>query len=310
MKFPKFRDPLTTSPPGHSEESAYFLTSDVQSRKGKVVLPFKHARNRSTGSRPSAMEMAQAFNEITEGKEAETHNITSVTIPEPTSPTVSLPKGRGPLTQSQAEKRKSTYEKYSSIILPALLEEATPTTSPAGTVRVATEPLDCYRNKAGPSEKSVIAQESSSSNPADQDLPRDGEPNMMSDEARKVDSVLNQFESDVKLDDDQIADLLKPQPPPLQTTNDIQTISVEFLSIIGSAAIVVSGPQCIFYDSEILAVVHRVKSKASGLASTSVWCWLGKETQLGDREDKKLQELSRRYGTSAVGTFFNIMNWF
>ena len=56
----------------------------------------------------------------------------------------------------------------------------------------------------------------------------------------------------------------------------------------------------VFYDTEILAIVHRVKSKASGLASTSVWCWLGKQSCFRDREEKKLHELSKRYGTSAV----------
>jgi len=56
----------------------------------------------------------------------------------------------------------------------------------------------------------------------------------------------------------------------------------------------------VFHDTEILAIVHRVKSKASGLASTSVWCWLGKQSSLRDREEKKLHELSKRYGTSAV----------
>lgn len=299
-KFPKLPNPLATSPSGRSEESAYLEISNVQAPRGKVVLPFKHARNQSTGSRPSAMEMAQVINEISEEKEAEILNTTPIAIPESTSPTVSLPKGRGPLPQSQAEKRKSTYGKYSSIILPSLPEEATPTTSPAGTVRAAPELLDCRRKPAGHSEKLVIPQVSSPSGPADHDLPKDGETSMI--------SVTNQFESDIKLDDDQLKDLLKPQPPPPQTTDDIQTISVELLSIIGSAAIVVSGSQGIFYDSEILAVVHRVKSKTSGLASTSIWCWLGKQTQLGDREDKKLQELSRRYGTSAVGASFNIVN--
>ena len=307
-KLPKSPYPAAPSPPGHFEESAGLDMPGVRTPRGKVVLPFKYSRNSSAGHRPSAMEVAQALNEITTEKEEETLNTTLITIPEPTSPTVSLPKLRGP--SSQGEKRKSTYEKYSAIILPPLPEEATPTTSPAGTLRVVAEPLGDHRKPAGPSEYSVIPQNFGLSNSApDQDLP-DDEDDTMSNEGGKVGSVSNQFESDVRLDDDQITDLLKSPPPPPQQSDDIQTISVELLSIVDNAATVISESQGIFYDSEILAVVHRVKSKASGLASTSVWCWLGKKTRLGDREDKKLQELSRRYGTRAVGAFYHVENRF
>jgi hypothetical protein len=305
-KFPKSRDPVTPSPAGHSEKASAPEISDVHTPREKVALPFRHCRNPSTGSRPSAMEVAQALNETITEEEA--RNATHTTIPEPTSPVVSLPKFRGPLSQSQVEKRKSTYEKYSAIILPPLLEEATPTASPAGTLKVSPETLGVHR-KPVPSEseeKSLVPEEVITPNTADQDgVPKDGE---TGNEGRKVDSVPNQIEFYVKLDDDQISDLLKPRPPLRQQSDDIQTISVELLSIVGNAATVISESGGIFYDSEILAIVHRVKSKESGLASTSVWCWLGKQTRLGDREDKKLQDLSRRYGTRPVSVSHNILN--
>jgi hypothetical protein len=296
-KFPRSPDPTA---PRHPEESSALRIGDVRTPRGKVVLPFKHSRNPSIGNRPSAMEVAQALNEISEEKEDETPDNIPTTIPETTSPVVSLPKLRGPLPQSQAEKRKSTYERYSAMILPPLPEE---TASPAGTLRVVPEPLGNHREPAIPSERSIIPQNFISPIAADQhDLPKDVATGMVSNEGGNVDSVSNQVEPNVKLNDDQIADLLKPRPPPRQS-EDIQTISVELLSIVGNAATVVSEPQGIFYDSEILAIVHRAKSRGSGLASTNVWCWLGRQTQLGDRADKKLQELSRRYGTSAVSVF-------
>ena len=81
---------------------------------------------------------------------------------------------------------------------------------------------------------------------------------------------------------------------------DVQTISVEVLTIVANSATAINRSHDIFYDTEILSVIHRTKSKSSGLATTEVWCWLGKQTRLGDREDKKLNELAKRYGTSPV----------
>jgi len=105
----------------------------------------------------------------------------------------------------------------------------------------------------------------------------------------------------ISLDNVKVSELLKSRPRPSSNADDIQTISVDVFSIIGNAATLISKSPDIFYDTEILAIVHRVKSGASGLATTTVWCWLGKHTCLGDREEKKLKELANRYGTSAVG---------
>jgi hypothetical protein len=79
-------------------------------------------------------------------------------------------------------------------------------------------------------------------------------------------------------------------------------VSVEVLAIAGTTATPVPQNIDIFYDSEILAIIHRTKSKLSGLASTSVWGWLGRRTVLGDQEHRKLQELATRYGTSCVSS--------
>lgn len=124
-------------------------------------------------------------------------------------------------------------------------------------------------------------------------------PRLFEAECQKTDILT--VEPSINLDNIKVSELLKSRPRPFPSADDIQTISVDVFSIIGNAATLISKSPDIFYDTEILVVVHRVKSGASGLATTTVWCWLGKNTRLGDREEKKLRELANRYGTSAVG---------
>ncbi|KAF9222682.1 hypothetical protein BS17DRAFT_707889 [Gyrodon lividus] len=79
----------------------------------------------------------------------------------------------------------------------------------------------------------------------------------------------------------------------------MRTISVEVMSVIQSSTTTVQHGTNIFYDTEVLVIVHRAKSYESGLVATKVWCWRGKECHYGEREEKKIGELARRYGTSA-----------
>ena len=72
------------------------------------------------------------------------------------------------------------------------------------------------------------------------------------------------------------------------------------MSIIGTTATALKDDTHIFYESEVLAIVHRYKTKSSGLVGTTVWGWRGKRSQLGEREDRKLKDLARHYGTSVV----------
>ncbi|KAF9529441.1 hypothetical protein CPB83DRAFT_765018 [Crepidotus variabilis] len=102
----------------------------------------------------------------------------------------------------------------------------------------------------------------------------------------------------LKIEKTQIQQILRSRLKPTKQDSDQQTISVDVLSIVANAAVTISKDSDIFFENEILAVVHRVKSKSSGLATTSVWCWMGRETQLGDKEEKKLSELAKRYGTT------------
>lgn len=97
-----------------------------------------------------------------------------------------------------------------------------------------------------------------------------------------------------------VGPLLNFQPAIYEPDPDITTISVEVLSIVGNNATALSKDSSIFYDTETLAVVHRFKAKSSGLVNTKVWAWRGSKAQAGEREEKKLQELARRYNTPLV----------
>lgn len=79
------------------------------------------------------------------------------------------------------------------------------------------------------------------------------------------------------------------------------TVSVDVLSIVGSASSAISSDTSVFYDAEILAIVWRAKVKSSGLVETRVWGWIGKDARVGPKEEKALAELAKRYGTKLVG---------
>jgi hypothetical protein len=69
------------------------------------------------------------------------------------------------------------------------------------------------------------------------------------------------------------------------------------MSVTGATAIGVKGDKGVFYDSEVLAIVHRFKTKSTGLVETSLWSWQGRRSQIGDREERKLRDMARHYGT-------------
>ena len=87
--------------------------------------------------------------------------------------------------------------------------------------------------------------------------------------------------------------------PPIEymPCSDTASISVDVMSVTGAAAIDVKGEIGVFYDSEILAIVHRFKTKSTGLVETSLWSWRGRRSQIGEREERKLRDLARHYGT-------------
>ncbi|KAF9024846.1 hypothetical protein BDZ89DRAFT_1162052 [Hymenopellis radicata] len=93
--------------------------------------------------------------------------------------------------------------------------------------------------------------------------------------------------------------LLATNPSTYVSDPSIRTISVDVMSISGNAATAVQ-ESAVFYDSEIIVIIHRKKSTSSGLVSTTVWAWQGKNSRLDEGEKSKLTEIASRYGTSYI----------
>lgn len=94
--------------------------------------------------------------------------------------------------------------------------------------------------------------------------------------------------------------LLSVGGPPYVPDSTVRDISVDVMIIDGPSSTALSTDINIFYDGEIIAIIHRKKSVSSGLVATSLWAWKGKGSQMGDAEERKLKELASRYGTSVV----------
>lgn len=140
-------DPLTklNTPPSPSRERV-----GMGSPSG---ITTKQARIPSTGNRATVMEVAQALNDTVGTQPQDPEPLAEPNaLPEPV-PLVGSPisedlpplpepnaRPRPNIAQLQAEKRRSTYERYSAVIMPPLKEEATPTPSPAGTFKPPSEP--------------------------------------------------------------------------------------------------------------------------------------------------------------------------
>lgn len=56
----------------------------------------------------------------------------------------------------------------------------------------------------------------------------------------------------------------------------------------------------VFYDTELRAIVYRSKDMSSGLASTTIWTWRGKNAKVGDDEQWKIRDLESRFGTKVI----------
>ncbi|KAJ7594408.1 hypothetical protein C8J56DRAFT_926702 [Mycena floridula] len=236
----------------------------------------RHARIPSTGNRPTVMDVAQVLNDPSVLTPPETDEELAPPMPEPVQPPIS-PKPPVVRPQSvtstiQSERRRSSYEKYSAIILPPLKEETTPLQSPAVTlsksagraveIPLDTEFIDKRLNESQSQQSSFVH------------IPLDDEP---------LPSV------DIKYLLNSVVQNAKPDP-------DVHSISVEVISITPNANVTVSTDSNVFHDTERLAIVHRTKSKSKGLVATTVWGWRGKQSLGGEKEDRKLQDIARRYG--------------
>lgn len=266
-----------------------FKQEDRPDRSPTTPLsPGRHARIPSTGNRATVMDVAQSWSEHHARGPSETADV-RLSDNEDTSSDDERPEDLEKLAEAmprpratsppsnQSEKRRSNYEKYSAIILPSLPEEKTPAPSPAVTLSKASTQTNDKLNGADGSQLQEGLGAAGNAIP----------------ETKPVDTPLPTVDTHA---------LLATKPPRFSPNPDTITISIDLMNIQKTSANSITKDSDIFYDTEVLAVIHRSKSKSSGLVSTKVWSWQGKRSQLGDKEAVKLQEIAKRYGTSLVST--------
>ncbi|KIO15935.1 hypothetical protein M407DRAFT_34438, partial [Tulasnella calospora MUT 4182] len=246
----------------------------------------------------------------------------------PASPTTSSPSpiprpNSGARDPAKAERRRSQlHEKYASMILPPLAEEKTPAPTPVGTVRreaseVKTDDSDADTATKGdtpPTAEGNGHRKQPSAFQMHQALLEhkalvqlvDHSPDESPAAPPPTSLPFSESEPIIRLAIDDPSNEIEPYDlssisrveDPLALPADAVTISVEVLTVTGNATSPVTTDIHIFYDVEVRAIVHRFKSKASGLVTTRVFGWRGRQAEVGPMEAKKLGELATRFGTS------------
>ncbi|KAI9066572.1 hypothetical protein FKP32DRAFT_355404 [Trametes sanguinea] len=302
------------------------ITPPQSSSQKPPASPAKHTRIPSTGNRATVMDVAQVFQEVLQSTSPTSTSPTERKLPSP-PPAAEQPRSKeaatkeeeeedyeppsvknlvanwgprnngaaAPLSPPAMERRRSSYDKYSAFALPPLAEEKTPAPSPAGTLARGAVPVGVKAEQEGlpvsfkvdakekeRTEETVVTVEAVETQP---------------DPQRELIYLAHTAEPLPNVD----IDALYRAPRPSYTPDaDLSTVSVDVMSIVGNTASAITKDANVFYDSELLAVVHRAKARSSGLVQTKVWGWQGRRAQMGDREAQKLQELARRYGTSPI----------
>ncbi|KAG8745209.1 hypothetical protein FRC10_008521 [Ceratobasidium sp. 414] len=233
--------------------------------------PGRHTRTPSTGNRATVMEVAQTMMEKQEELAVEERVVVSKQRLSPGPPSPS------------GERRRSSFERYSATTLPTLKEEKTPVPTPAGTI-------------------SKRASVSPRAEPAA--LPELKKPELKQHKTRKSETK----QSDLYRVDQTMAPIppfnlqqvLDANPYTFTFPSNLKRISTDVFIVSNGQATLVSGSPCIVYESELVAIVQRAKNERSGLVQSKVWGWQGKKAEPGPREEAKLGELAKQYGTSVV----------
>ncbi|TFY58115.1 hypothetical protein EVJ58_g6618 [Rhodofomes roseus] len=277
------------------------LTPSPTSKPAKEkppASPARHTRIPSTGNRATVMDVAQALAAQTAAAEQKPQE--DQVPEEPSPPDVKSVTAnwapRNGAARPDNDKRMSSYERYSAIVMPPVEEEKTPAPSPAGTLARSSALVF----------PDAIAEVELEVTPAAVERP--AEPSTASAEAVAEQPATAATESkvirieyvDEPLPNVDVVTLLNSGCSPYAPDADVQTISVDVMTIIGNGATAVRRDAHIFYDHDVLAIIHRAKVRSAGLASTKVWGWKGKHSRLGEREEQKLQGLARQYGTKLI----------
>ncbi|KAH9176448.1 hypothetical protein EDB89DRAFT_1941539 [Lactarius sanguifluus] len=222
--------------------------------------PRRQSRIPSTGSRALVMDVAQALQEA---------HVPETEVPIKSSIAPQQVGHHAP----PMEKRESSHDKYTTFMMFPLVEERV---LPAGSV--SPEPVV----EVGETFVDIASQESEMP-----DVTVSGQKDDIFVEIPHYDEHLPCVALDGFF------------APPVEYLPCLNTasISVDVMSVTGATAIGVKGDTGVFYDSEVLAIVHRFKTKTTGLVETSLWSWQGRRSQIGEREERKLRDMARHYGT-------------
>ncbi|EKM54575.1 uncharacterized protein PHACADRAFT_258517 [Phanerochaete carnosa HHB-10118-sp] len=327
----------TPSPPTSGASRRVYFPLDVspvtipqehEKSPKSPATPVRHSRIPSTGNRATVMDVAQALSQYegharkelpkTREQEEEAEVTSRLGVKSMISNWGKENTAPSSISAPPLDRRRSSYEKYSAFALPPLLEEKTPVSSPTNTLGRHAVPLGILREQDVPASTEPVEPVNGSAPdyfasemPEDLPLPPTSgsereEVNAVEVkvEENKVEGPVDQYVhfdfADEPLPKFDVAPLLNRTPSIYKPDPDVATISVEVMSILGNNATEITGDSHIFYETETLSIVHRFKTRSSGLVDTRVWAWRGSKAQPGEREEKKLQELARRYNTPLV----------
>ncbi|KAG9123207.1 hypothetical protein FRC07_000108 [Ceratobasidium sp. 392] len=166
--------------------------------------------------------------------------------------------------------RRSSFERHSVVSLPTLKEEKTPLPTPAGTIS--------KRGGGGVSPRAEPV----------------ALPEVKKAEVYRVDQTM------APIPPFNLQQVLNANPYTFAFPSSLKRISTDVFTLSNGQATLVPGNPCIVYESELVAIVQRVKNERNGLVQNKVWGWQGRKAEPGVKEEAKLGELAKQYGTSVV----------
>ncbi|KAG6886176.1 hypothetical protein C0993_000694 [Termitomyces sp. T159_Od127] len=252
--------------------------SSVSGKKEELIGVTPSVKPPSTGNRPTVIDAAPSFSESDDIKHVKQ-------LIEPPEPEALDQSNSSP---GQMEKLRSSHDRYPSIVLPSIEEEVTQAPTHLAIVSRKNAPFELHDAGLGKTKAQPISETSGILSLAISQVSDNNPPSKQVPFLPNVD-----FDSLLKYNSRHHYD-------PGTTT-----VSVEVMSITGTTALPLTRDQAIFYDTELLAIVHQSKSQSSGLVSTSVWGWEGRRAVLGPREQRKLQEIAQIYSTSVVSSIYS-----
>ncbi|KAI6121449.1 hypothetical protein F5141DRAFT_998403, partial [Pisolithus sp. B1] len=297
--------PLPTMPlQGVQDDSAGVTTRDA---KEHIVCasPVRDARIPSTGNRARVMDVARAMNDTCQ-------SLLSTSRSQEPSTSLCSSSGSDSVLAPSVEKRKSNYGLSPELAAPAVRDETALLSTPIDALSRAVEVNDVKKSNIprglGPGGEDedikedhadIVTESFERPTPSTKEsgVVRIGQCNRTSKPMVETNRRLDFM--DQLLPEIDVQALLEANSPlPFVPSPDLTTVSIEVMSILHEKVTLIPCDTSILYDTELLVIVHRVRTHKSGLVTTKVWCWQGRKSRCGGREEGKVGKLAARYGTS------------